>query len=174
MCNIISSLFVISIDIESADVCRQCIDSGVRYGHRKRNKDVLAWARKRKRYIKREDLIAFLSDMPEPTMPQADPKMEDDTHLHPITTSPVSFPSTIGSPRRRILCPREEPPLPPSLVSETDLLGQRDLSRKRQNNFSFDMSGVNASLGATIGNNGGSSTTTTCTEFGPLMKRIKL
>ena len=150
----------------SADVCRQCIDSGVRYGHRKRNKDILAWAKKKKRFIKREDLIAFLSDKPEPTIPHpghsdlSSPRMEDE-YVLPVS-SPVSsccFSGSMGSPRRRLMCREDIPP------SEGDVLPQ---CRKRQSNFSFDMTGINASLGSATVGCGNSS------EFGPLIKRIRL
>lgn len=47
---------------------KDCIESqkrfsefGLQSGQQRRNKEVLAWAMKRKRYIRREDLISFLS-----------------------------------------------------------------------------------------------------------------
>ena len=121
---------------------------------------MLAWAKKRKRFIKREDLIAFLTDKPEPTMPQPNSVDNASSRMEDEHTMPVSSPvSALSSPRRRLLCKEELP-------SEADMFAQRDMGRKRQNSF-FDMTGINASLGATLGCSNSS-------EFGPLMKRIKL
>ncbi|XP_053708985.1 HUWE1-associated protein modifying stress responses [Synchiropus splendidus] len=45
---------------ESADAGQRSCDRGVQVGYQRRNKDVLAWAKKRRRSIRREDLISFL------------------------------------------------------------------------------------------------------------------
>ncbi len=140
-------------------MCEQCIDSGIRYGSRRRTNDVLAWAKKKKRFIKREDLIAFLSDKPEPTLPQPNPadissaRMEDEHFMSvPSPVGSCCFSNSVGSPRRRLMCREDVPP-------EGDIFSQRDSSRKRQNNFNFEMGGINS--------------TSSTSEFGPLMKRIK-
>lgn len=143
----------------SADVCRQCIDSGIRYGHRKRTKDILTWAKKKKRFIKREDLIAFLVDKPEPSMHTELPttRMEDELSMSTTPNVGGCGCGSVPSPRRRLLC-REDLPSP-----ESDVFPQRDINRKRQNSFNFEMglSGIGTGLG-------------TCnTEFGPLTKRIR-
>lgn len=137
----------------SAEVCRQCIDCGVHYGHRKRTKDVLAWAKKKKKFIKREELIAFLLDKPEQSSlcELTSSRMEDTNDLaaSPMTSCGYSIPS----PRRRLLC-REDLP-----ISDTEMFSSRDLSRKRQNSLNFDI-------------NGGGGVAS-CGDIGPLMKRIK-
>ncbi len=162
---IVCVFIVIFLCLGSAEVCRECIDSGITYGHRKRNKDILAWAKKKRRFIKREELIAFLSDIPEPSVHQpnhpdlSSSRMEDD-HV----TTPVGgccYPTnSLGSPRRRFLCREELQP------SDGDLFTQREMGRKRQNSFGCDMTGVNTSVGANVGSNS--------SEFGPMLKRIKL
>lgn len=46
---------------ECLETQRRVSDLGFQSGYQRRNKDVLAWAKKRKRHIRREDLLAFLS-----------------------------------------------------------------------------------------------------------------
>ncbi len=48
----------------ASDVCRQSMDSGNRYGQRKKTKEVIAWAKKKRKHIRREELLAFLLDKP--------------------------------------------------------------------------------------------------------------
>lgn len=146
---------------ESAEVCRQCIDCGVRYGYKKRTKDIVTWAKKRKRFIKREELIAFLLNKPEES-PSELSRMED------ISDAPncCGFSGSVPSPRRRLIC-REDLPLSES--TEQSLVSTKDLPRKRQNSFGFDGSSVGIGGGMIGGGvvNGAS-------EFGPpLTKRIK-
>ena len=51
---------------DSQDVCRRNLDLGIQYGNVRRTKEILNWARKRRRNIRREDLIAFLCGRPPP------------------------------------------------------------------------------------------------------------
>lgn len=137
----------------SADVCRQCIDCGVRYGQRRKTRDIISWAKKKKRHIKREELLAFLLDKPEPVMASsvpdgACPRVDDLNEL----TGPLSAccfnSSTSPSPRRRMVYKED--------LAECDVLppSGREISRKRPNSFSFDSaSGM--------------------TECSPLTKRIR-
>ncbi len=46
------------------DVCRQCCDSGIKYGQRKRTKEIVSWVKRKRKHIKREELLAFLLDKP--------------------------------------------------------------------------------------------------------------
>lgn len=50
--------------LESVEVCRQCSDFGIKYGQRKRTKEIIAWVRKKRKHIDREELLAFLLDKP--------------------------------------------------------------------------------------------------------------
>lgn len=51
-------------------------DLGIQIGCQRRNKDVLAWAKKRRRTIRREDLISFLcGKAPPPRTSRAPPKL---------------------------------------------------------------------------------------------------
>ncbi|XP_010873322.1 UPF0472 protein C16orf72 homolog [Esox lucius] len=45
---------------ESVEAHHRSYDLGIQTGHQRRNKDVLAWVKKRRRTIRREDLISFL------------------------------------------------------------------------------------------------------------------
>ncbi|CAN9505206.1 unnamed protein product [Ophioblennius macclurei] len=45
---------------ESVDAHQRSFDRGIQAGHQRRNKDMLAWVKKRRRTIRREDLISFL------------------------------------------------------------------------------------------------------------------
>jgi hypothetical protein len=51
---------------ESQQCIRKSMDIGMQYGHHKRTREVLSWARKRHRNIRREDLIAYLLDKTPP------------------------------------------------------------------------------------------------------------
>ncbi|KAK6312552.1 hypothetical protein J4Q44_G00182160 [Coregonus suidteri] len=61
---------------ESVEAHQRSYDLGLQISHQRRNKDVLAWVKKRRRTIRREDLISFLCGRapppgaPEPPSPQ--------------------------------------------------------------------------------------------------------
>lgn len=50
----------------ASEVCKQSMESGTKYGQRKRTKEIVAWAKKKRRHIRREELLAFLLDKPYP------------------------------------------------------------------------------------------------------------
>ena len=123
-------------------MCRQCVDSGVRYGQRKKNRDLIAWAKKKRRHIKREELLAYLMDKPEPpAVPQAsDNLMEEGGREHsPMAATSLSACFGSGSsPRRRVVCRDES-----NMGADCEVFSSpRELPRKRQqpNQFSFDPS----------------------------------
>jgi hypothetical protein len=72
------------------------MDSGTKYGQRKRTKEVIAWAKKKRKHIRREELLAFLLDKP----------CADSSS---ITTANTATNSPMSSPRRRALL-KDEPP----------------------------------------------------------------
>ncbi|XP_064631449.1 HUWE1-associated protein modifying stress responses-like [Lineus longissimus] len=45
---------------DSTDCMRRAFEIGIQCGHQRRTKDLLQWAKKRRRHIRREDLIAYL------------------------------------------------------------------------------------------------------------------
>uniref|UniRef100_H2MBY7 HUWE1 associated protein modifying stress responses a n=1 Tax=Oryzias latipes TaxID=8090 RepID=H2MBY7_ORYLA len=51
---------VTNIYKESVEAHQRSFDRGIQIGHQRRNKDMLAWVKKRRRTIRREDLISFL------------------------------------------------------------------------------------------------------------------
>ena len=67
-----SSLFL----TESVDTHQRSFDIGIQIGYQRRNKDVLAWVKKRRRTIRREDLISFLcGKVPPPRNSRAPPRL---------------------------------------------------------------------------------------------------
>lgn len=61
---------------ESIDVHKRSYEVGIQIGYQRRNKDVLAWVKKRRRTIRREDLISFLcGKIPPPRNSRASPKL---------------------------------------------------------------------------------------------------
>uniref|UniRef100_A0A8C1U1S6 UPF0472 protein C16orf72 homolog n=1 Tax=Cyprinus carpio TaxID=7962 RepID=A0A8C1U1S6_CYPCA len=61
---------------ESVDAHKRSFDLGIQIGHQRRNKDVLAWVKKRRRTIRREELISFLcGKAPPPRTSRAAPKL---------------------------------------------------------------------------------------------------
>ncbi|XP_056262576.1 UPF0472 protein C16orf72 homolog isoform X2 [Pseudoliparis swirei] len=55
-----SATAVTNLYKESAEAHQRSCDRGIQIGHQRRNKDMLAWVKKRRRTIRREDLISFL------------------------------------------------------------------------------------------------------------------
>ncbi|EPQ11165.1 hypothetical protein D623_10019188 [Myotis brandtii] len=61
---------------ESVDTHQRSFDIGIQIGYQRRNKDVLAWVKKRRRTIRREDLINFLcGKVPPPRNSRAPPRL---------------------------------------------------------------------------------------------------
>lgn len=61
---------------ESAEARQRSYDLGIHLGYQRRNKDVIAWVKKRRRTIRREDLISFLcGKVPPPRTSRAPPRV---------------------------------------------------------------------------------------------------
>ncbi|CAL8283147.1 unnamed protein product [Boreogadus saida] len=61
---------------ESVESHQRSFDLGIQLGHQRRNKDVLAWVKKRRRTIRREDLISFLcGKAPPPRSGRTNPRL---------------------------------------------------------------------------------------------------
>jgi len=56
---------------ESLDTHRRVADLGIQCGYQHRTRDLLAWAKKKRRHIRREDLIAYLAGKTTPPPPRA-------------------------------------------------------------------------------------------------------
>lgn len=65
---------VTSMYKESLDSQRRGVDLGAQCGYQRRTRDLLAWAKKRRRHIRREDLIAFLAGKSSPPRSRACPR----------------------------------------------------------------------------------------------------
>ncbi|CAD1469897.1 unnamed protein product, partial [Heterotrigona itama] len=50
----------------SMDSMRRCSELGIEMGRQKRSKEIMNWARKKRRMIRREDLLAYLAGKPPP------------------------------------------------------------------------------------------------------------
>ncbi|KAH0540416.1 UPF0472 protein C16orf72 homolog [Cotesia glomerata] len=57
---------VTSLYKNSLDGMRRCNELGVDIGRQKRSKEIMNWARKKRRNIRREDLLAYLAGKPPP------------------------------------------------------------------------------------------------------------
>lgn len=67
---------VFCLPAESVDAHQRSFDLGIQIGYQRRNKDVLAWVKKRRRTIRREDLISFLcGKVPPPRNSRAPPRL---------------------------------------------------------------------------------------------------
>lgn len=76
---------------ESVDAHKRSFDLGIQIGHQRRNKDVLAWVKKRRRTIRREDLISFLcGKAPPPRTSRAAPKLTVMSPNRPPSSDSVS------------------------------------------------------------------------------------
>ena len=65
-----------SVQSESIEAHQRSYDLGIHVGYQRRNKDVIAWAKKRRRTIRREDLISFLcGKVPPPRTARAPPRV---------------------------------------------------------------------------------------------------
>ena len=121
----------------SSEVCRQCMECGVKYGQRKKTRDLIAWAKKKRRHIKREELLAFLLDKPYPD-PSSTDRVEDFADLsvsHQRSLAPTSVSglnclqgpcyssNSLPSPRRRALFRDDS-----CVLSDSELFG---VGRKR-------------------------------------------
>lgn len=69
-------VFFLCVSSESIEARQRSYDLGIHLGYQRRNKDVIAWVKKRRRTIRREDLISFLcGKVPPPRTPRAPPRV---------------------------------------------------------------------------------------------------
>lgn len=57
---------------EGIDTNKRHFDAGYQLGHKKRNREVIAWAKKKKRSIRRDELLSYLSGKSPPRYQRAD------------------------------------------------------------------------------------------------------
>ena len=86
----------------SLEVCRQCVECGVRHGQRKRTREIVTWLKKKRRVIQREELLAFLLDKP---------YTPDSAHQHNLYFGSEQSDDLSDDPPRHF--PPPPPPLPP-------------------------------------------------------------
>lgn len=57
---------------DSLDVQKKNLDAGYLLGHKKRNREMIAWAKKKKRSIRRDELLSYLSGRSPPRYQRVD------------------------------------------------------------------------------------------------------
>ena len=114
---------------DAGDVCSHGIDLGIDYGYQKRNREVLNWLKKKKKCIKREDLVAFLCGVPYTPPPEhpvshvevvAEPPTVPsflDTDRHTFLSHSTSFDIPSINPSLSLLSVNDPPPLRPLPLS---------------------------------------------------------
>ena len=89
---------------------RKAMELGIQWGQRKRTKEILAWARRRRRNVlRRDDLVGFITKGAKPTSP-ARPPVAAESHASSIPAPPV------------FSLPEEESVPVPSTIDGTDSL----------------------------------------------------
>uniref|UniRef100_A0A4W5K856 HUWE1 associated protein modifying stress responses a n=1 Tax=Hucho hucho TaxID=62062 RepID=A0A4W5K856_9TELE len=114
---------------ESVEAHQRSYDLGIQISHQRRNKDVLAWVKKRRRTIRREDLISFLCGRAPP----------------PRTSRATLTPGH----RLTMVSPNRPPPAP-----ETDSSVEADLQPFREAIALHGLSGAMASISVRSGTPG--------------------
>lgn len=87
---------------EASESLRRTTELAIQCGYQKRNRELLSWVKKRRRNIRREDLLAYISGKPLP--------LRSTTHY-----------THRGSPRHRNISPPPGAPPPASFGSDADL-----------------------------------------------------
>ncbi|XP_072167799.1 HUWE1-associated protein modifying stress responses-like [Diadema setosum] len=89
---------------DSLDAHKGSLDLGINIGHQRRTRDIVAWVKKRRRHIRREDLLAFLCGKAAPSA-----RMRS-AHNVPRSPSERSSPRTISPPREvpRVVEPADD------------------------------------------------------------------
>ncbi|CAB1353171.1 unnamed protein product [Coregonus sp. 'balchen'] len=78
---------------ESVESHQRSYELGIQRAYQRRNKDVLAWVKKRRRNIRREDLISFLcGKAPPPRNPRRDAQTPKHGHGHALSVMSPSRP----------------------------------------------------------------------------------
>ncbi|KAA0722577.1 HUWE1-associated protein modifying stress responses [Triplophysa rosa] len=89
---------------ESVDAHQRSYELGIQIGHQRRNKDVLAWVKKRRRTIRREDLISFLcGKAPPPRSSRAPPRLTMVSPSRPASSETSSSVETDLQPFREAI-----------------------------------------------------------------------
>ncbi|KAF3846673.1 hypothetical protein F7725_003751 [Dissostichus mawsoni] len=87
-----SATAVTNLYKESVEAHQRTFDRGIQTGHQRRNKDMLAWVKKRRRTIRREDLISFLCGKAPPHR-----SSRTNTRLAMVAPSRANSPAETGS-----------------------------------------------------------------------------
>lgn len=89
---------------ESSEAHQRSYEMGIQIGHQRRSKDVLAWVKKRRRTIRREELISFLcGKAPPPRTSRANPRLTVVSPSRASSTETVSSVETDLQPFREAI-----------------------------------------------------------------------
>lgn len=92
------------VHAESVEAHQRSYELGIQIGHQRRNKDVLAWVKKRRRTIRREDLISFLcGKAPPPRNSRAPPRLAMVSPSRPTSSETSSSVETDLQPFREAI-----------------------------------------------------------------------
>ena len=167
---------------DSSEVCKQCTECGATYGHRKRTKEIVTWAKKKQRYIRREELIAFLLD--KPYLENSSSDKLDDFHCE----LPIVGQKQLTTPTSAIVPPglgfqsqcgsfMTTSPLPsPSPNRRRALLNKEEASVLESEHFTFGVSGRKRQASGSMCSSSGLSFdfSSTIGSEAPLPKRMRL
>lgn len=117
---------IISV-LESTEAIRRSSEVGIQAGHQRKTREILAWAKKRRRHIRREELIAFLAGKSLPGSGGSQPRhqmrvasrprgcLSDDdlASHHGASALPHSFEASAGDFEPALQAFREALSLPP-------------------------------------------------------------
>lgn len=53
--------FTFFFGTDSLETMKRCMDLGYQYGRQHRNRDIVSWAKKKRRLIRREDLLGYIA-----------------------------------------------------------------------------------------------------------------
>lgn len=100
--------------LESTEALRRSSDLGIQAGYQRRTRDVLAWARKRRRHIRREELIAFLTGKSLPGSERSTHQPRMQMRVGPrqrLSAASSDGPSSLGEPTSGVVSGEFEPAL---------------------------------------------------------------
>lgn len=83
---------------DSVDTAKNCMELGVQKGRQRHLKDIISWVKKRRRHIRREDLLAFLCGKNPPQRTKVGSSMRHSSAAKMERTFP-RFPSADSIPR---------------------------------------------------------------------------
>jgi len=84
---------------EAIDIQKKAYERGLQIGYNKKIRDILTWAKKKRRSVRRDELIAFICGKPAPVKSQrhSPPRSRIGSRSHSEKGSPLSSASRVDS-----------------------------------------------------------------------------